>query len=61
MADSPLITGGRERVALEIYQYLRTSMPEKAGYADKVKQHLDLYNECLQAVLRNPYDASKLT
>lgn len=63
MADTPQPTGGRERVAFDLYILLRAPLPAVRGDGDLVetaKAHLDLYAECLKAVRGEDYDTSKL-
>lgn len=65
MADQVTITnmpdgGSTQRVAYDLWFQTRTFLPKKEGL-ERIKQALDLYEQCLNATNRGRVDTSGLT
>lgn len=61
MAEATVLeTGSKERVALDLYRYVRTMLPTPSSGMETVGKELALFGECLNAVRGVAVDLSKV-
>lgn len=55
-------SGSHERVAYDLWAYLRGFVPKEGGKTERITQYLELYVACRKAAYGNTgYDLSKLS